>query len=361
MSGGIFLPEAAAIKVSKTSVQKALVLLKRLELLNRELKLQLEKEQVHIPLMRVLNADELKELKASLPALEMSKRKSFESTKQPARLDDLLSGKLPSHVLASLPHAIDFIGDIAVVEMPPELELYKQVVGEAILKAHKGVKTVLSKWGAVSGVYRLRTFEVIGGEAQTQTIHQEYGCVFHVDLAKAYFSPRLSYEHARTASLVREGETVIDMFAGVGPFSILIAKKHTDTHVYAIDVNPEAFIFLKKNVVVNRVIDKVTPILGDARQIINERLAGIADRVIMNLPEKAIEYVDVACNALRPKGGTIHYYEFVNMPEPMEAAKSRLAEAIKQTNRELHRTVFARIVRGVAPFTYQVVVDAEIK
>ncbi len=355
------MPEAAAIKVSKTSVQKTLTLLKRLALLNRELKLQREKDHVHIPLIRMPNADELKELKASLLAFEISKRKFFESAKQPARLSDLLSGKLPSHVLARLPHAIDFIGDIAVIEIPHELEPYKQDIGEAILKAHKRVKTVLSKWGAVKGLYRLRTFEVIGGEAQTQTVHQEYGCVFHVDLAKAYFSPRLSYEHARIASLVQEGETVVDMFAGVGPFSILIAKNHTDTHVYAIDVNPEASMFLKKNVAVNRVVDKVTPILGDTRQVINERLAGVADRVIMNLPEKAIEYVDVACKALKPEGGTIHYYEFVNRPEPMEAAKSRFAEAIKHAKRELHKILHARIVRGVAPFTYQVVVDAKIK
>jgi len=291
----------------------------------------------------------------------MSKGKFFESAKQPARLNDLLSGKLPSHVLANLPHAIDFIGDIAVIEIPLELEPYKQDIGEAILKAHKRVKTVLSKWGAVSGVYRLRNFEVISGEPQTLTVHGEYGCVFHVDLAKVYFSPRLSYEHARIASLAQEGETVVDMFAGVGPFSILIAKNHTDTHVYAIDVNPEAYIFLKKNVAVNRVVDKVTPISGDTRQVINERLAGVADRVIMNLPEKAIEYVDVACKALKPEGGTIHYYEFVNQPEPMEAAKSRLAEAIKHAKRELHKILHARIVRGVAPFTYQVVVDAKIK
>lgn len=354
------MPKALSLRVTKTSTQKALTLLRKLVLMNRELKLNRENDYIHIPLMRMPCVDELEELKENLPDLQIFERE-FESVKQPTGLIDLLSAKMPSRVLASLPHAIDFIGDIAVVEIPPEIEPFKQVVGDAILKAHKRVKTVVSKGGAVSGIYRLRNFEVIGGETRTQTVHQEHGCVFHVDIAKAYFSPRLSYEHARIASSVREGETVIDMFAGVGPFSILIAKKHIDTHVYAIDVNPEAHVFLKKNVVVNRVIDKVTPVLGDARQVINEKLAGAADRVIMNLPEKAIEYVDVACKALKPEGGVTHYYEFVNMREPIEIAKSRLAEAIKQTKRELHETLHARIVRGVAPFTYQVVVDAKIK
>jgi len=213
----------------------------------------------------------------------------------------------------------------------------------------------------VSGVYRLRTFEVIRGEARTQTVHREYGCVFHVDLAKAYFSPRLSFEHARIASLVKEGETVVDMFAGVGSFSVLIAKKHEDVNVYAIDMNPDAYELLKKNLIVNRVIDKVTPILGDARHVVNERLAGVADRVIMNLPERAVEYVDVACKALEPEGGMIHYYQFVNKPELIETAKSRIAEAVKQTNRRLQKIAHTRIVRGVAPFTYQIAVDAEIK
>jgi len=355
------LPQALSLKVPKKSAQQALALARKLALLNPELKLQHENGFVHIPLVREPIAGELDELKGSVPDSGISEREFFESSGRPASLVDVLGDKLPPHVLASLPHAIDFIGDIAVVEIPPELNEYKEVIGEAVLKVHKRVKTVLSKWGAVSGVYRLRSFEVIGGEAKTETVHEEYGCVFHVDLAKAYFSSRLSYEHARVASLVKEGETVIDMFAGVGPFSILVAKKRADVHVYAIDVNPDAYQFLTKNVVFNRVVGKVTSILGDVRQAVNERLVGVADRVIMNLPEKAIEYVDVACRALKPEGGTIHYYQFTDTPEPTETAKKQFSEALNQTNRALHKIRQARIVRGVAPFTYQVVVDAEIK
>jgi len=355
------LPQAVALKIPKKSAQKTLTLLRRLTLLNRQLKLQRENDCLHIPLTRAPTEKELEELKRSMPYLVISEHKLFESLEQPTGLVDLLSEKLPPNALASLPRAIDFIGDIAVVEIPPELEAYKEVIGEAVLKTHTRVKTVLSKWGAVSGVLRLRTFQAIGGEARTQTVHREYGCVFHVDLEKAYFSPRLSYEHARVASLVKEGEAVVDMFAGVGPFSILIAKNHEDVNVYAVDMNPDAYEFLRKNVIVNRVMDKVIPILGDARHVVSESLAGVADRVIMNLPEKAVEYVDIACKTLKPEGGVIHYYQFVNKPDPTETAKSQLAEAMKQTNRRLHKVVHTRIVRDVAPFTYQVAVDAEIK
>lgn len=355
------MPEAVGLAVSRTSAEKALTLLKKLTLLNTELKLQLENGYIHIPLLRQPLASELRKLQSSLPDLKLSPYDFVERQQKTIRPVDLLGDKLPPHVLASLPHAVDFIGDIAVVEIPPELEPHKLAIGDAILKSHKRVKTVLSKSSPVNGVFRLRTFETIGGEARTQTVHREHGCVYHVDLAKAYFSSRLSYEHLRVASLVKENEVVVDMFAGIGPFAILTAKKHANVRVFAVDLNPDAFELLRKNVLVNRVMDKVTPVLGDIRQVVNKRLAGVADRVIMNLPERAIEYVDVACKALKPKGGVIHYFEFVDTPEPLDTARNHFIEALKKTDRGLLRITEARIVRGIAPFKYQVVVDAEVK
>lgn len=300
-------------------------------------------------------------IRSKVPEIELCDSEFPERQDKIPRLADLLSAELPPHLLASLPHAVDFVGDIAVVEIPAELESHKPAIGAAILKTHKRVRTVLSKSSPVNGVYRLRAFEAIGGESRTKTMHKEHGCVYHVDLAKAYFSSRLSYEHLRVASLVKENETVVDMFAGIGPFAILTAKKHADVRVYAVDMNPDAYELLRKNLLANRVMGKVTPIVGDIRQVVKERLAGVADRVIMNLPEKAIEYVDVACKALKPEGGIIHYYQFVDTPEPLDTAKNQFAEALKQTNRQLIKVAEARIVRGIAPFKYQVVVDAEIK
>jgi tRNA (guanine37-N1)-methyltransferase len=342
-------------------VEKTLTLLKQRGLLNAQLKIRSENDYIRIPLSREPFAWELEMIRNDVPDVKLCESEFPERQEKKTKPADLLSDKLPSHLLASLPHAVDFVGDIAVVEMPPELEPHKLAIGDAILKAHKRVRTVLSKSSPVNGVYRLRTFEIIGGEDRTQTVHKEHGCVYHVDLAKAYFSSRLSYEHLRVASLVKENETVVDMFAGIGPFAILTAKKHASVHVFAVDLNPDAYQLLRKNAVVNRVLGKVIPILGDIRQVVNVRLAGVADRVIMNLPEKAIEYVDVACKALKPEGGVIHYYQFVGSPDPLEAAKNQFAEALRQTDRRLLRVSEARVVRGVAPFKNQVVVDAEIK
>jgi tRNA G37 N-methylase Trm5 len=161
--------------------------------------------------------------------------------------------------------------------------------------------------------------------------------------------------------LVKNGETVIDLFAGVGSFSIQIAKRCPAAHVYSVDVNPDAYEFLRKNILVNRVETQVTAMLGDARHLVDEKLYGVADRVIMNLPESAAEYVDTACKALKAKGGVIHYYQFDDTSEPIESGKARLRETVKQAGRHIEKVLHARIVRGIAPFTYHVVVDAQIK
>lgn len=355
------MPKKPCLKISKTYGERAIALVRRIGLLNREFKVEREQDYLYIPLIREPQKTDIKELETNLPQFKVLQREFLERVEHPPKLINLLGDKLPPHLLASVPHAIDFVGDIAVVEIPPELEDYKAIVGKAILATHKRLSTVLAKSSAVGGEYRVREFETIAGVDKTKTVHREHGCVFHVDLAKAYFSPRLSYEHNRVASLVEEDETVLDMFAGVGPFSILIAKKRKKVHVYAVDKNPEAIQLLKKNIIVNIVRAKITPILGDAKQIIAERLKGSSDRVIMNLPEKAIEYVNAACEAIKPEGGIIHYYEFTSAPESLETAEIRLREAVKQTSRELDEILYSRIVRGTAPFTWQVVVDARIK
>jgi len=358
---GATVPEAPCLRVPRGLGEKAIRLVRGLNLFNRELKVQQVEEYLCIPLNDEPLPHDIKEIERNLPEFEISTHRFHAHAKHPLKLVDVLEETLPPHLLASVPHAIDFVGDIAVIEVPTELKDHKKIIGEAILKTHKRVNTVLAKSGAVEGVYRLREFEVIAGVEKTATTHREYGCVYNVDVAKAYFSPRLSNEHNRVASQVKEGETVVDMFAGVGPFSILIAKKRENVKVYAIDVNPDAVDFLKKNVAVNRVENKVMPILGDVRQVVREQLIGVADRVIMNLPEKAMEYVDVACGAIKLGGGIMHYYEFTDTPDPLETARVRLSEAISQTNRNVKKILLAKVVRATAPFTWQVVVDAEIQ
>jgi tRNA (guanine37-N1)-methyltransferase len=348
------------IKVKKIHGEKTLILANKLGITNRELKISKDVNHICIPLVRSPEEAEMAKLKAKLPDFELATKVFAKKKPQAKTLHQALENQLPPHLLAILPRALDVIGDIAVIDIPTELKAHERIIGEALLQTHKNVRTVLAKVGAVTGTYRLRELEVIAGEHHTTTVHKEHGCQYHVDVATAYFSPRLSTEHNRVASIVQEGETVVDLFAGVGPFSVLIAKKNTGAKVYAVDINPEAVEFLKRNIRLNRVDNRVIPIEGNARQAVEEQLLGVADRVIMNLPEKAIEFVDAACKAVKPSGGTVHYYAFIRLPDSLEDAQQRFSEAVEKAGRKVDAFVSAKTIRETAPYESQIVLDAKI-
>ena len=354
------IEKSVCLKVPKQYGEKTLILANRLKIVNHGIEIQRDQDFVYIPLVRKPSGDESRNLKEQVADCKLSTYVFRERKKHEPSLIELLEDKFPPHLLASLPHSADFVGDIAIIEVSPELDPHKKIIGEAILKTNKNVRTVLAKAGAVSGTYRLREFSVIAGEAKTETVHKEYGCQYHVDVAKVYFSPRLSYEHNRVASLVKKGETVIDLFTGVGPFAIQIAKNRENVEVYAVDVNPHAIEYLKRNIRLNRVEEKVHPILGDARRVVNEKLFGVADRVIMNLPEKAIEFVDASCKAMKPSGGVAHFYCFVDASDSLDNVKGRFVEAVEKWGRKVEEILFFRRVRATAPCEWQIVVDARI-
>jgi tRNA (guanine37-N1)-methyltransferase len=354
------LEESLCIQVPKIHGEKTLILANTLKISNSELEIQKNTHFIYVPLIRQPSEKELTILKAQVPDFQLATRAFPERKRREKTLVEVLENQLPPHLLDSLPRALDIVGDIAIIEIPPELKAHESLIGEAILKTHKNIRTVLVKVGAVSGTYRLREFDIIAGEPRTGTVHKEYGCKYHVDVAKVYFSPRLSHEHKRVASLVQKDETVVDLFAGVGPFSVLIAKNNRDAKVYAVDINSEAVEFLKRNIRLNRVENRVFPILGDARQVIKAKLLGAADRVIMNLPEKAIEFVDAACIAVKPAGGTVHFYGFIRLPDSLENMKLRFSEAVEKAGRKMDRFLFAKTIRETAPYEWQFVLDAKI-
>lgn len=202
-----------------------------------------------------------------------------------------------------LPTSFDVVGDIAIIRLPDDLVPFAGDVGDAMRKAIPRLRTVAMDRG-VHGEFRVRSVEVVSGEPSTATVHTEYGLRFKVDVSTVYFNPRLAGERRRVSYLVREGEVVIDMFAGVGPFSIMIAKYSSPGEVHAIDINPDAIVLMRENIEVNKV-QRVHPIMGDARELIPDLPA--ADRIIMNLPHSAHEFLQDASLSLKP-GGTIHLY-----------------------------------------------------
>ena len=352
----------ACLKVPKNLGETVISLAHKLDIVDKALFIE-RKHDTHlcIPLVRLPNEHELSQLKSIAPSLVLGD--AFFVQKRPATetLTQALERQLPLNLYSSIPHALDIVGDVAIIEISPELDLYRTVIGQAILQTHKNIKCVHAKASAISGVYRIRGLSYIAGENRTQTIYNEYGCQYNVDLAKAYFSPRLSQEHNRVASLVCADEVVVDLFAGVGPFAVPAGKFCPTAKVYAIDINPDAIDLLKLNVKNNKVESQVFPLLGNARELVNNQLRGVADRVIMNLPETAIDFVDVACQALKSAGGLMHFYGFVRKPDTIEDLKARFTYLVEQQGRHIIAFQGVKCVRETAPYEQQVVLDVQIQ
>jgi len=267
-----------------------------------------------------------------------------------------------SEISTIVPASYDIVGDIAIIRVSSTSckEVYN--VAKALMTIHKNVKTVLAQVSPITGNLRLRRLMHIAGEKRTTTVHRESGCSFSVDVKKCYFSPRLSNERLRIASLVKPRETVVNMFAGVGCFSIIIAKYMSTARVFSIDVNPAAIQLTKENVRLNRVYGQVVPLLGDAKTIVESRLRSAADRVLMPLPEKALEYLPSAMSALKPTEGWIHYYDFEHArkgEDPIEKTRLRVAAKLAELGLTFE-IPFSRIVRTVGPNWHQVVLDIHV-
>ncbi len=260
---------------------------------------------------------------------------------------------IPEELKDELPTSYDMIGSIAVIKIPEELSEYKKVIGRAVLKTHKKITTVMDDKG-VTGDFRIRDVELIAGEPETRTVHREYGIELEVDVAKTYFSPRLATERWRIVNEVREGEVVLDMFAGVGPFSILIAKHVKVKHVHAVDINPIAIELLVANAERNGVAAVVEAHLGDAGELSPRSKS---DRVIMNLPHSAGDYIEPAVKSLK-NGGVIHYYEIL----PEEKVEQRVQELIEEfknlgKNAEI---IERRLVRTYSPTDVHMAFDIKV-
>lgn len=352
--------KSICIQVNAKQGESTLRSLKKIGLINKKLKIKENQNQLYIPITRQPTSTELVTLRSQLFDFQLLTTTFIPKNRQTKTLDELLEEKMPKHLLKNLPRSLDVIGDIAIMEIPKELKNYSTVLGEAILKMHKNIKSAFSKSSPIEGAYRIRSLDFLSGENRTHTTHLEYGCKYFLDIAKVYFSPRLSQEHNRVASLVGANEVIVDLFTGIGPFSIPIAKKNPEAKIFSIDINPAALEFLKKNIRLNRVDSNITPFLGDARSLINKHLIGKADRVIMNLPEKAKEFINIACKAIKPQGGILHYYEFIQHPDSIGKAQFRLSERVKQAGRIVDQFLFAKNIRETAPYQYQAAFDVKI-
>jgi len=273
-------------------------------------------------------------------------------------LKKALEGILSDKDSKDLVSAFDQIGDIIIVRIPDSLVSKKKIIGKILLEQVKTAKSVFYQSSPVEGDFRTRNLQLIAGEKKTETEYRENGCRFLVDVEKAFFSPRLSTERERISNLVNDDDVVINMFGGVGMFSILAAKK-TRCIVYNIDINPTASKLCEENIKLNKLKGDVISLNGDSSVIINEQLQNKADRVLMLLPERSDEFLDTAISSLK-KNGFIHYYSHIHAEKKQDAPKLS-EDHFLSINKTHAKIISSKNVRPIGPRFYQTVIDVKIQ
>jgi tRNA (guanine37-N1)-methyltransferase len=353
------LPCVKAAKRAGEDIRQALL---ACGLLRTDAKIISGEQFIYLPLVRPLPEVELREL-----GIEELTTRDFVIVEKRKSIEEILGFK----------PAFEVVGDIAVLTEEVD-QSQEAAVADAIMALHRNIKVVAKRVSAVEGVFRTRRLVNIAGEHRTETLHTENVCRFMLDLETVYFNPRLAGERRRIASQAAQSgkpEDVIDMFAGVGPFAIQIAKRAPQSHVTAIDINPDAIRYLIKNLELNHVTN-VDAIVGDIKEIYI-RFKNTADRIIMNLPKSSYLFLREALRMLKPERGIIHFYALESaysaenerksesLDRAIEQAKERLMTTIQELDAEfvgysMHIRE-ARKVKAYAPYAYIVGVDVEMR
>ncbi len=289
-------------------------------------------------------------------AIELIEKDLEEIKRYPRSINEYLKGTLDENEIENLKKSFDIIGDVVILEIPENLEKQKDIIGEAALRFTKR-QSIFMKKSAVEGIRRTRKIEHIAGKNESETIHKEHGVRLKLDVKDVYFSPRLATERNRVSEQVKDSEVILDMFAGIGPFPILIAKNR-DVEIYAVDINPIAIKYMKENIQLNKLKGKITPINEDINQIVIEKFKKESikfDRIIMNLPGSSSEFLDLAITLIK-NNGVIHYYEFSDDYENGINKIKKIANKYDKTIEILN----TRKVKSSSPGMWHVVIDAKI-
>ena len=293
----------------------------------------------------------------TIEIIDLNQDEDLETVKRfPRSITELLKDKLTEEEIEELKKSFDIIGDVVIVEIPEDLEAHKKEIGQATLQFTKR-KTVYMKKSAVKGVTRVRELELIAGEDNPITIHKEHGTRLKLDVKNVYFSPRLATERKRVQEATQDGEEILDMFAGIGPFPIVIAHEK-NVNITAVDINEYAIKYLNENIKLNKLAPNahITAICGDTNEVaLNELKDKKFDRLIMNLPGLAPEFLDLAVSLCKD-GGVIHYYEF---SDGFSQGIERAQIACEKQNKEVE-ILNTRKVKSSSPGMWHVAIDCKV-
>ena len=368
------------VKIKQESAEKFLKLLKTKlpnePFLDRRIKVKHEGAYVFFPMI-----NDVEKVKMLIGGISnqlnfdiVSAEGVVEANYKYRSIEDALVGELPENILGLVPKSYDIIGKIAIVEFDQintindtNILSYKKKVAEALVSVNKSVKTVYEKKSEVKGIYRLKELNIIYGDDNPETIHKENDCLFKLDVKKTYFTPLLVIERKRVSSNnFKKQETIVDMFTGVGTFSIQIAKTN-DVKINAFDVNPSAYKYLNENIEMNKIKGEVFAHNMNVKELLNpdnklgNYLKHKIDRIIMNLPEQSINFLDVACFLMKKPSGILHFYQFCEKPNPIKKGIENLNTNLKDSGWYIEEILNSKIVKPFSPKSDLIVLDLKLK
>ncbi len=267
-----------------------------------------------------------------------------------------LVNEIPSELIDSLPDKWEKNGDVLIIVFPSNLDKYKEIIGKRYAEVLK-CKTILRDVGGITGELRLPKVEIIYGSKNTETIHKENGIRYKLDPQKIMFSSGNLNERIRMANISNKNETVVDLFSGIGYFTLPIAVYSKPKRIFACEKNQIAYDYLKKNITLNNVISIVEPRKGDNREVAPKN---IANRVIMGYFEETEKFLKIAIDCLHNDEGIIHYHK--KIPDrlvPNKVLKKIKEEALKSgCKAELIDYIYVKsYAPGISHYVFDIKID----
>jgi len=269
-----------------------------------------------------------------------------------------LRDSLSEEELSLLPRGFQILGKVMILKLNSKIIKKKILIGETCLTLFPNFKSVYLNLGKVVGTFRKpEKIELIAGEDNPIVEHKEHDVIYRFDITKIMFSKGNINERKYLASLVRDGELIVDMFAGIGYFSLPIARHAKPAKIYSIELNTDSYNYLVKNVKLNYLEDVIIPIHGDCKEeVIKLSKSGIkADRVIMGVFPAPKGYIQEALTLLK-ENGTIYHYEGVVEGENYVSLFQEF-EDIANTKKIKCEILSKRYVKSYGPNLFHTVID----